>query len=102
MHVDIGMLSGMSIQIAVRLAEEDLKRLDAAIARGAFPSRAAAVRAGLASLLREEREAQIDASYRRAYCTGSPEEEDRVGEAGLRLGAALLAGQELADAEPDT
>ncbi len=93
------MLSGMSVQIAVRLAEGDLERLDAAVARGAFPSRAAAMRAGLIWLLREEREAQIHAAYRRAYSTDP--QEDWVGEAGLRLGTALLAGQELAGYEPE-
>ncbi len=94
------MLGGMSVQIAVRLADEDLERLDAAVARGAFPSRAAAVRAGLIWLLRQEREAQIEAAYRRAYST-HPQEE-WVGEVGLRLGAALQAGQEPAGGEPDT
>ncbi len=89
----------MSVQIAVRLADEDLERLDAAVARGAFPSRAAAVRAGLRWLLRQDREAQIAAAYRRAY--SSDPEEEWVGEAGLRLGTALLAGHELAGGEPD-
>lgn len=86
------MLLGMSVQIAVRLAEEDLRRLDAAVARGAFPSRAAAVRAGVVQLLREEREVQIAEAYRRAYAAGP--EEGSVGEAGLRLGAVLLADDE--------
>ncbi|MDQ6750707.1 MAG: ribbon-helix-helix domain-containing protein [Actinomycetota bacterium] len=89
----------MSVQIAVRLTEGDLERLDAAVARGVFPSRAAAMRAGLIWLLREEREAQIHAAYRRAYSTDP--QEDWVGEAGLRLGTALLAGQELAGYEPE-
>lgn len=101
LHIDIGMLRGMSVQIAVRLADDDLKRLDAAIARGIFPSRAAAVRAGLASLLAEEREAQIGEAYRRAYANDP--QEGWIGEAGLRLGAALLAGPEpAADGDPDT
>lgn len=86
------MLIGMSVQIAVRLADEELERLDAAVARGVFPSRAAAVRAGLARLLREERETQIDEAYRRAYAT-EPQEE-WVGRAGLRLGADLVADHE--------
>jgi Arc/MetJ-type ribon-helix-helix transcriptional regulator len=55
----------MGAQIAVRLADEDLKSLDEAVARGAFPSRAAAVRAGLRRLLAQEREAQIAEAYRR-------------------------------------
>lgn len=94
------MLIGMSVQIAVRLADEDLERLDAAVARGAFPSRAAAVRAGLDQLLREDREAHIAEAYRRGYATAP--DEDEVGQAGLSLGAALLAREEPAAAgEPD-
>jgi len=89
---------GMSVQIAVRLGVEDLKRLDAAVARGAFASRAAAVRAGLDQLLREEREARIAEAYRRGYARDP--DEDAVGEAGLRVGSTLLAGEELADGEP--
>jgi Arc/MetJ-type ribon-helix-helix transcriptional regulator len=89
----------MSVQIAVRLADQELERLDAAIARGTFPSRAAAVRAGLHRLLQEEREKQIDAAYRRAYSSDS--DVDGVGEAGLVLGAALLANETPAASEPD-
>jgi Arc/MetJ-type ribon-helix-helix transcriptional regulator len=92
------MLAGMSPQIAVRLADDDLRRLDAAIARGAFANRAAAVRAGLDRLLRDEREAEIAEAYRRGYAADP--EEDAVGEAGLRLGSALLAGDEAAAREP--
>ncbi len=92
------MLVGMSVQIAVRLAVEELESLDAAIARGAFSSRAEAVRAGLAAVLRGEREARIDAAYRRAYATEP--DDPAVGEAGLRLGAALLAAEDAA--RPDS
>jgi Arc/MetJ-type ribon-helix-helix transcriptional regulator len=72
--------------------------LDAAIARGAFATRAAAVRAGLDYLLREEREAEISAAYRRGYA--SEKDDDAVGAVGLELGSALLAGENLADREP--
>lgn len=89
----------MGVQIAVRLADHELERLDAAIARGTFPSRAAAVRAGLRRLLQEEREKQIDAAYRRAYSSDSA--DDGVGDAGLVLGAALLASEAPAAREPD-
>jgi Arc/MetJ-type ribon-helix-helix transcriptional regulator len=94
------MLYGMSVQIAVRLPDDDLERLDAAVARGVFPSRAAAVRAGLQRLLGEEREAQIAEAYRRGYA--SDPEADWVGEAGLRLGAAQLAKEEDAGGETPT
>jgi Arc/MetJ-type ribon-helix-helix transcriptional regulator len=91
------MLGGMSVQIAVRLADEELERLDAAIARGAFPSRAAAVRAGLVAVLRNAREEQIAEAYRKAYASGG--EEERIGQAGLSVGAAILADQERAGVE---
>jgi Arc/MetJ-type ribon-helix-helix transcriptional regulator len=85
----------MSVQIAVRLPEEELRRLDAAIARGAFPSRAAAVRSGLERLLREEREREIAEAYRRAYADRELDPAERlVGEAGLGLGAELLARED--------
>lgn len=89
------MLGGMSVQIAVRLPEEALERLDAAIARGTFPNRAAAVRHGLDRLLREEREREIEAAYRRAYAGREPDEEDRlVGQAGLEFGSRILQAEE--------
>jgi len=79
----------MSVQIAVRLADEDLRRLDAAVARGTFASRAEAVRVGLSRLLREEREAQIEEAYRRAYAEAP--DDDELGAAGLALGVRLHA-----------
>ena len=82
----------MDVQIAVRLADEDLESLDAAIARGAFASRAAAIRAGLHCVLREEREAQIEAACRLAAAGDAADDgiAIEIGEAGLLLGAALL------------
>ncbi|MEA2372976.1 MAG: hypothetical protein QOH12_3370 [Solirubrobacteraceae bacterium] len=79
----------MSVQIAVRLEEDDLRRLDAAVARGVFPSRAAAMRAGLTVVLREEREVRIGEAYRRAYAAAP--DDVSVGLVGLRLGVALMA-----------
>jgi len=90
----------MSVQIAVRLGEEDLEHLDAAVARGAFPSRAAAVRTGLQRLLREDREREIEQAYRRGYAEHPPERW--VGQAGLAQGARLLANEEAAPGEPRT
>jgi len=84
----------MGVQIAVRLADEELERLDAAVARGAFASRAEAVRAGLVRVLREEREAQIEQAYRRAYA--ATPDHDKVGEVGLALGAQLLSDDDRA------
>jgi Arc/MetJ-type ribon-helix-helix transcriptional regulator len=54
-------------QIAVRLTEEQLRLLDAAVAQGAFGSRAEAVRAAIGLLEDELRETRIADSYRAAY-----------------------------------
>lgn len=72
-----------SEQIAIRLDRSDLEALDAAIAEGRFPNRAAAVREALKVLLAELRERVIEEAYRKAY-TEHPQEE-WVGEVGLRL-----------------
>jgi Arc/MetJ-type ribon-helix-helix transcriptional regulator len=81
----------MSHQIAVRLSERDLARLDEAIADGRFPSRAAALREGLDSLLRDERERDIEHAYRRGY--GAVPQEEWVGEAGLAAFAAFVEAE---------
>ncbi|MFI5005314.1 MAG: ribbon-helix-helix domain-containing protein [Solirubrobacterales bacterium] len=57
----------MSQQIAIRLDEADLEALDAAVAAGRYPSRAAAVRAGIGEFVREQRNREIAEQYRRAY-----------------------------------
>lgn len=57
--------------------------LDDAVARGRFESRSAALREGLALLMREEREREIEEAYRRGY-EKYPQEE-RVGRDGLIL-----------------
>lgn len=54
-------------QIAVRLSEDELVRLDSAVAEGVFPSRAEAVRAAIGMLEKELRERRIAASYSAAY-----------------------------------
>jgi Arc/MetJ-type ribon-helix-helix transcriptional regulator len=87
----------MTIQIPLRIPDEDLAELDAAIARGSFPNRSAALRAGLELLLREERERAIDDAYRRGY--GEHPQEDWIGEDGLALFEALVEAEE-AEAAP--
>jgi Arc/MetJ-type ribon-helix-helix transcriptional regulator len=75
-------------QIAVRLTEEQLRVLDAAVAEGSFRSRAEAVRAALRLLEGELREARVADSYRAAYAaTPLTAGETRVLDA-----AAALAG----------
>jgi Arc/MetJ-type ribon-helix-helix transcriptional regulator len=73
----------MTVQIPVRIPERDAKMLDDAVARGRFESRSAALREGLALLMREEREREIEEAYRRGY-EKYPQEE-RVGRDGLIL-----------------
>lgn len=77
----------MTVQVPVRLTEEDVAALDEAVAAGHFESRSAALRAGLASVLSEERERQIDEAYRRGY--GEHPQEEWIGEVGLAALAAL-------------
>lgn len=86
--MDSGMLNGMATQIAVRLSDEQLAGIDAAVAQGHFESRAAAVRAGVERVLREQRDLEIAEAYRRGY-GGQPQDED-TGKLGLALGTELL------------
>jgi Arc/MetJ-type ribon-helix-helix transcriptional regulator len=58
-------------QIAVRLTDEELARLDGVVAGGAFSTRAEAVRAGIELLDAKLREARIADAYRVAY-EGAP------------------------------
>jgi Arc/MetJ-type ribon-helix-helix transcriptional regulator len=87
----------MTKQIPLRISERDLSALDSVVASGRFPSRSAALRAGLELLLREERRQAIDEAYRRGY-EAAPQEE-WVGEAGLSAFAAFVAAEER-DKEP--
>lgn len=67
-----------SEQIAVRLPEDLLARLDELVARGGYESRAAAVRAGIQAVLELERHQRIDAAvvegYRRIRPTSAEKE----------------------------
>ena len=82
----------MSLQIAVRLSDAEVEKLDALVAAGRYPSRAAAVRAGLELLFREEREREIVEAYRRGY--GEHPMEPAILRAGLLAGAALIRRDE--------
>jgi Arc/MetJ-type ribon-helix-helix transcriptional regulator len=79
----------MSQQIAIRLDEDDLAALDEAVAAGRYPSRAAAVRAGVRELVREQRNREIAAEYRRAY--GETPQEPWFADASARAAGELLA-----------
>lgn len=82
----------MTVQIPVRIPERDAKMLDEAVARGRFASRSEALREGLALLLREEREREIEEAYRRAY--EKYPQEDWIGEVGLWALNQIVAAEE--------
>jgi Arc/MetJ-type ribon-helix-helix transcriptional regulator len=80
------MLKGMRTQqVAVRLPVDLLATVDRLVAAGAYPSRAAAVRAGLEAIAEAERRRQIDDAivegYRRRPPTSS---EDAAALSSLR------------------
>lgn len=81
----------------MRIPTEDIERLDEAIKHGHFPSRAAAVRAGIDHVLREAREREIEESYRRAY-SKHPREE-WIAEASAAAMGELLEQRERDDPE---
>ncbi len=76
----------MTIQVPVRLTEEDVSALDELVAEGTFRTRSDVLRAALAALLHEHREQAIDEAYRRGY--GKYPQEEWIGRDGL---AALEA-----------
>jgi Arc/MetJ-type ribon-helix-helix transcriptional regulator len=85
------MTKRMTEQVVVRLPAAGLADLDAAIARGRFANRTAALREALERLLGEERERLIDEAYRRGYAA-KPQEE-WLGEAGLAAFAAFAEAE---------
>jgi len=80
----------MTVQIPVRIPDEDAEALDRAVASGAFSSRSDAVRRGIELLLKHIRDAEIEESYRRGY--GKYPQEENLD--GLALFAALVAAEE--------
>jgi Arc/MetJ-type ribon-helix-helix transcriptional regulator len=64
------------------MTDQDVAALDELVAEGRFESRSDALRAGLARLLREEREREIAAAYRRGY--GERPQEEWGGQVGLQ------------------
>ncbi len=87
-----GMLNDMPVQIAVRLSNEQLAAIDSAVAAGRYPSRAAAVRAGVDRVLKAERDREIADAYRRGY--GAQPQEEWIGQAGLAAMARVIERDE--------
>lgn len=82
----------MTVQIPVRIPEEDARRLDEAVASGAFASRSDAIRHGIEMLLKQIRDDEIAEEYRRGY--GKYPQEEWIGQTGLALLAEFVAEEE--------
>lgn len=78
----------MTKQIALRIPDEYLARIDAAVKGGRYPNRTATIRAALESFLTEERDRMIAETYRDAY--GASEQEDWVGATGAEAIAEVI------------
>lgn len=81
----------MTIQVPVRLTEEDVAALDDLVEHGRFSTRSDVLRTALAQLLEEERQQAIDDAYRRGY--GKYPQEEWIGLDGLALFAAWDAAE---------
>jgi Arc/MetJ-type ribon-helix-helix transcriptional regulator len=73
-------------QIAVRLSDAELRRLDQLVGTGPYRTRAEAVRAGIALLEARIREQRIAENYRTAYTRAEvTHDEEAMLDAALRL-----------------
>lgn len=72
----------MSPQVAVRLGEELLERIDAMVDAGRFETRAEAIRAGIEELVDRERRREIGEAIVQGY-RERPQAEDTDDELGL-------------------
>lgn len=79
----------MTVQIAVRIADEIAEELDRAVSRGEFANRTEAIRVALDCLARRLRDSEIADEYRRAY--GSQPQEEWIGELGRSVLDAMVA-----------
>ena len=81
----------MTIQVPVRLTEEDVVALDRVVSGGRFRNRSDAIRSALRLLLRAEREREIEEAYRRGY--GAHPQDEQVARENLEAWAARLAAE---------
>ncbi len=70
----------MTVQIAVKLSDELLRRVDELVSAGELASRSVAVRVGLEALVEAKRHLSVDDAYREAY-SRCPETDVEVAEA---------------------
>lgn len=88
--------------ITVRLPDDLLTKLDAAIKAGHFSSRAEAIKSGLAITIKQARDTAIVEEFREAYSTFPPNDEDaEIGRAGLLAGAAIILKEEQENQQKD-
>ncbi len=78
----------MTTQIAVKLPDDLVGRLDALVSHGAFPTRSAAVRAGLEIVISDESRRAVQSAYRDGYAR-VPETDAELAEA-ARLGTRAI------------
>ena len=78
----------MTTQIAVKLSDDLVARLDELVADGAFASRSAAVRQGLQAVIAAHRRAAIDRAYEEGY--GEAPETDEEIEQARRLAVEAI------------
>ena len=82
----------MTVQIPVRIPDEDAVQLDRIVSAGRYASRSDVLRSGLELVFRAEREREIAEAYERGY-SEHPQEE-WIGEAGLWAFAELVRSEE--------
>lgn len=70
----------MTVQVAAKLPEELVRRVDELVAAGTFPNRSAAIRQGLESLVVGLRRGAIDDAIRQGY-TRRPESAEELARA---------------------
>ena len=72
----------MTTQIAVKLSEELLARIDELVAKGVFQNRSSAVRQGLETVLNAHKRRAIDRAFRDGFARNA-ETDEEVRDAGL-------------------
>lgn len=87
----------MTVQIAVRLSDSEVQRLDRSVERGVFLNRTEAIRAAVRLLLDDARAVEIEQAYRRSY--GRDPQEEWVSRSGLAAFAAFAETEGAADGD---
>ncbi|MCU0270488.1 MAG: ribbon-helix-helix domain-containing protein [Acidimicrobiales bacterium] len=82
----------MTTQIAVKLPDDLVERLDALVDAGRFPSRSSGVRRALETLLLAEERRRIDEGFRRGFAD--------VPDDGVELAEAVRLAVESIEEEP--